>query len=396
MIGIFKRKWNQYSGSVLQGDPPTATRSHSDSPAHEERGATLSLRSLQSGALATNLHHCRLFAACTWIGVLHARLRAALHVGTNLRGLGGPSAALCSIVYPGIAHQISSSRASYSRLYPRRAHIRAEYFSNISLWAAAAYAEHPREVSVGEPQIAGESVVLALSMRGINWWWWWYERKSSDQCKSYADSVATSLNSPVWRKFQDSVATPQKLAARCARGDALGPEPIRYRPAHQPLRPVFLWAREFRALKRGGLDSYFFNPFPLSASSGVSSIRFVVDGKLEDQQGKGFAVQDDLVFANSSCSAPAGGKGTFDIAGRKDVALTRVYLEQTSRDSTSRPIIVEIDMMPKPVDPSKAYAIWSADVSSTFESYTIGAEVGGVKVTRGMGMSLIQFGECSS
>ncbi|KAJ6525135.1 heme peroxidase [Mycena capillaripes] len=141
---------------------------------------------------------------------------------------------------------------------------------------------------------------------------------------------------------------------------------------------------------------YFFNPFPLSASSGVSSIRFVVDGKLEDQQGNGFAVNDDLVFANSSCSAPAGGKGTFDVAVRKDVAPTRVYLEQTSRDSTSRPIVVEIDMTPQPVDPSKAYVIWSADVSSTFESYTIGAEVGGVKVTRGMALSLNQFGECSS
>jgi hypothetical protein len=81
---------------------------------------------------------------------------------------------------------------------------------------------------------------------------------------------------------------------------------------------------------------------------------------------------------------------------RKDVAPTRVYLEQTSRDSTGRPIIVEIDMTPKPVDSSKAYAIWSADVSDTFESYTIGAEVDGVKVTRGMEMSLIQFGECSN
>ncbi|KAF7369578.1 Peroxidase [Mycena venus] len=123
---------------------------------------------------------------------------------------------------------------------------------------------------------------------------------------------------------------------------------------------------------------YFFNLFLISASSGVSSIRFFVDGKLEDQQGKGFAVNDDLVFANSSCSVPADGTGTFDVAVRTDVAPTRVYLEQTSRDSTSRPIIVEIDMTPKPVDPSKAYAIWSANVLSTFESYTIGAEVGGV------------------
>jgi hypothetical protein len=53
-------------------------------------------------------------------------------------------------------------------------------------------------------------------------------------------------------------------------------------------------------------------------------------------------------------------------------------------------------MTPKPVDSSKAYAIWSADVSSTFESYTIGAEVGGVKIAREIGMSLNQFGECSS
>jgi hypothetical protein len=81
---------------------------------------------------------------------------------------------------------------------------------------------------------------------------------------------------------------------------------------------------------------------------------------------------------------------------RKDVAPTRLYLEQTSRDSTSRPIIVEIDMTPKPVDSSKTYAIWTVDVSSTSELYTIGAEVGGVKVTRGMGISLNQFGECSS
>jgi hypothetical protein len=53
-------------------------------------------------------------------------------------------------------------------------------------------------------------------------------------------------------------------------------------------------------------------------------------------------------------------------------------------------------MTPKPVDPSKTYAIWTVDVSSTSELYTIGAEVGGVKVTRGMGISLNQFGECSS
>lgn len=46
-------------------------------------------------------------------------------------------------------------------------------------------------------------------------------------------------------------------------------------------------------------------------------------------------------------------------------------------------------MTPKLVDSNKAYVIWSANVSSTFESYTNGAEVGGV-------MSLNQFGECSS
>jgi hypothetical protein len=44
--------------------------------------------------------------------------------------------------------------------------------------------------------------------------------------------------------------------ARCARGDALGPEPIRYRPAHQALRPVYLRASKLRTLKCGGLDSY--------------------------------------------------------------------------------------------------------------------------------------------
>jgi hypothetical protein len=40
----------------------------------------------------------------------------------------------------------------------------------------------------------------------------------------------------------------------------------------------------------------------LDAIAGIKSLRFVVDGKLEDQGGVGFGVQDGVVFSETSCS----------------------------------------------------------------------------------------------
>jgi hypothetical protein len=56
---------------------------------------------------------------------------------------------------------------------------------------------------------------------------------------------------------------------------------------------------------------------PLDSAAGILSVRFTVDGKLEDQDDLGFAVEDRVVFSNSSCltseTPPA---GRFDIVVR--------------------------------------------------------------------------------
>jgi hypothetical protein len=39
----------------------------------------------------------------------------------------------------------------------------------------------------------------------------------------------------------------------------------------------------------------------LDAAAGITNMRFMVDGKLEDQGSVGFAVQDAVVFSTTSC-----------------------------------------------------------------------------------------------
>lgn len=68
----------------------------------------------------------------------------------------------------------------------------------------------------------------------------------------------------------------------------------------------------------------------LDPAAGITRMRFTVDGKLEDQGGVGFAVQDGVVFSRSSCLtvAPADGEdgsgSDSPIAGRFDIAVRPV------------------------------------------------------------------------
>ncbi|KAF7345939.1 Peroxidase [Mycena venus] len=99
---------------------------------------------------------------------------------------------------------------------------------------------------------------------------------------------------------------------------------------------------------------YTFNPanqpfLSLDATAGITTMRFAVDNKLEDQGGLGFAAPDDVVFAASSCFIPNTNgipTGRWDIAVRNDIKPTRVYLEYEIRDSVDRPIAQEIDVPP--------------------------------------------------
>ncbi|KAJ7139284.1 heme peroxidase [Mycena epipterygia] len=126
----------------------------------------------------------------------------------------------------------------------------------------------------------------------------------------------------------------------------------------------------------------------------ITSIRFLVDGKLEDQGGIGFALQDGIVFSNTSCAVDAN-----RTAGRFDVAM-RARDELLQFDNTSHPFIVETDI-PRPVQPVAAngdYSIWSVNVSDPdpFNPgfYSIGAEVDGVKTSTVDTHSLVEVFPC--
>ncbi|KAJ6548710.1 heme peroxidase [Mycena capillaripes] len=142
-------------------------------------------------------------------------------------------------------------------------------------------------------------------------------------------------------------------------------------------------------------------PFiPIDAVAGITSMKFAIDDKLEDQGGVGFAVQDSVV----SPIARASLRKSFELTTvahskqvRNGVNPTRVYLEEELFDSVSRPFIVETDI-PRPTEPvaaNAAYSIWSFDFNVDPGTYTIGAEIDGVKITTSNQLALFSLPFCS-
>ncbi|KAJ7658393.1 heme peroxidase [Mycena polygramma] len=129
------------------------------------------------------------------------------------------------------------------------------------------------------------------------------------------------------------------------------------------------------------------NSLTIPAALGITSLRFLLDGALHDQNNTGFAVQDAFMFSASSCITNVSASGfptaaRVDVAVRKGAGVSRVYLEHAGRDGVQRPTIVEIDV-PAPgnvTNDDKAYTIWSLqNVTGAVASFTLGAEVEGVK-----------------
>ncbi|KAJ7339761.1 heme peroxidase [Mycena albidolilacea] len=151
----------------------------------------------------------------------------------------------------------------------------------------------------------------------------------------------------------------------------------------------------------------FTQPSSRDAAAGITNMRFTVGGRLEDQSGIGFTVQDDVVFAASSCFVPDPDHvgnvigGRFDIAVRNGVAPTRVYLESSLRDTTSAVRVEETDVPPPaalvPGNSTATYAIWSIQINETLarRTWTMGAEVNGVKGTRIGQFEVSDFGPCA-
>ncbi|KAJ6452147.1 heme peroxidase [Mycena vitilis] len=147
-------------------------------------------------------------------------------------------------------------------------------------------------------------------------------------------------------------------------------------------------------------------PLSLDASAGVSSISFVVDGKVEDQGGVGFKVQDGVVFSASSClfSSENGTEvGRVDVGVRNGAGVSRVFMEEEGRDGVGRVIVKETDFPPPPPasasaksNSTSAYTIWSMNVTQAAGAVkqTIGAEIGGVKVSTGRVVVLADLPAC--
>ncbi|KAJ6544459.1 hypothetical protein B0H19DRAFT_1380681 [Mycena capillaripes] len=129
---------------------------------------------------------------------------------------------------------------------------------------------------------------------------------------------------------------------------------------------------------------------PIDSKTGITSMRFLVDGTLEDQGGLGFAIQDGFMLSATSCITAVNATTNLPSAGRLDVAVrngvspTRVYLEYMTRESVQRPTVVEIDILlpAQPVVANSAYSLWSMDITAAVATFNIGAEINRIKYSR--------------
>ncbi|KAJ7822616.1 heme peroxidase [Mycena olivaceomarginata] len=135
----------------------------------------------------------------------------------------------------------------------------------------------------------------------------------------------------------------------------------------------------------------------LDATAGITNMRFTLDGKLEDQGGVGFAVQDALVFSTTSCrtsTSPPAAK--FDVAVRKGANVTRMYTEDEVKDATGHGFLVERYSF-SPVEPGAAtntpYAFWTANLTQNATSY-VTAEIGGAKISVGPIAAFLALPSC--
>ncbi|KAJ7157000.1 heme peroxidase [Mycena crocata] len=152
--------------------------------------------------------------------------------------------------------------------------------------------------------------------------------------------------------------------------------------------------------KRHSAGWYSFKNALLNATDGVTNMRFTVNGKLEDQNGVGFAVQDNILFSETSCvleqnefGAPT--KARMEVAVRNGLDPTRVFFEVEETDSFGRDFVVETDIAP-PAASNATYSIWSVEVNDNLKRYGIGAEVAGRRlVMNGQELSMWTIPLCA-
>ncbi|KAJ7736869.1 heme peroxidase [Mycena metata] len=162
---------------------------------------------------------------------------------------------------------------------------------------------------------------------------------------------------------------------------------------------VTLSAEDVDTAAGGRYTASWFNTsiLTLQAAAGITSMRFSVDGTVEDQGGIGFPVEDTLMWSKSTCFAfiNANTVGQLYVAVRNTVTPTRVYVEIPTRDDVNRPTVTQIDLTQQAATTNGTYTIWSAQTTNKFSFIGLGAEIDGVTVSRDDLRSNTNFARCA-
>ncbi|KAK7045241.1 peroxidase [Favolaschia claudopus] len=129
----------------------------------------------------------------------------------------------------------------------------------------------------------------------------------------------------------------------------------------------------------GGDD---FRGIALDAAAGIVNMQFMLDGKLQTQQGQtavDFAVQDAVVFSTTSCFYGNNATARIDVAVRKTAtaSVKSVYIEIEDRSSVSKGDFFAADSFAKV---NAAYTMWSVNIAGSPFNRNVGAEIDGVEV----------------
>ncbi|EJF61036.1 heme peroxidase [Dichomitus squalens LYAD-421 SS1] len=164
------------------------------------------------------------------------------------------------------------------------------------------------------------------------------------------------------------------------------------------------------ALYNGNVSALWYNIGPLSTNFtvvnetvGISKFWFEVSGgdssiKTEHQNGVGFPIQDTVMLANSSCTAPApdglSSIAHIQIAVRADAHPSRVWLEYDlfNGDAGSGATWITVNttdaqLATNQTQADSIYELWSVDLpssalaSSNTRKVNIAAEIGSLKIT---------------
>ncbi|KAF7340127.1 Peroxidase [Mycena venus] len=136
----------------------------------------------------------------------------------------------------------------------------------------------------------------------------------------------------------------------------------------------------------------------LDAAAGITNMRFIIDGKQEDQGGVGFAAQDAVVFSTTSCFFGNNFTAQYNVAVRKGVNVTSVYIETEARDSSGHIAVTETNFFSpdSTVAVNPAYSIWTLNLAGSPFTRYVGAEIDGVKSSMALFTPLPALPSCPS